>query len=196
MSTIQLELKKMDASEFNDEVMSWFRDEDLMRYYTNSKQTITREKILQHIADGEASGTSYTYGIYDTATNKPIGTIKLGPINTTHKISDLVVLIGDRSYHGKGLAIQAIQLGNALAFEHYGLRKLFGGMFASNIQSIKAYLRAGWVVEGIRKAHYLNNGVAEDRIEVACFNPALFTSEEIQEFTYLSLETLLDVLQK
>jgi len=47
-------------------------------------------------------------------------------------------------------------------------------MFRGNIGSVKAYTRAGWVIEGVLKGQYLVDGKAEDRILVACFNPKYF----------------------
>jgi len=156
--------------------LTWFQDEELMRFYTNSHQTHTRESLLRNIQEGTAAGTTYVFAIIERESQAFIGTIKLGPINRDHLISDLVVLIGDRRFHGQGLAVEAIRLGNAIAFEEFGLRKLFGGMFATNISSYKAYLRAGWVEEGRLKDHYLVDNQPVDRILVACFNPVFFPS--------------------
>jgi ribosomal-protein-alanine N-acetyltransferase len=173
-----LYLKKIQIENITDEVMEWFADSELMKYYTNSKNKITKDILLQSIKDGEATGNSFTYGIFYKESNECIGTIKLGPINHNHKISDLVVLLGNKNYHGKGLAVEAIQLGNTLAFDFYDLRKLFGGMYENNLSSIKAYTKAGWVIEGTLKGHYLENGKPLDRIEVGCFNPKYFTNHE------------------
>jgi RimJ/RimL family protein N-acetyltransferase len=145
-----------------------------MKYYTNSGKKITREDIVNHIIDGEISKTNYTYGIYDNSNSKCIGTIKIGTINHIHKISDLVVLIGDISYHGKGLASESISLGNKIAFDIYDIRKLYGGMYETNISSIKSYTKAGWVIEGRLSGHYLVDGNQIDRILVGCFNPKYF----------------------
>jgi ribosomal-protein-alanine N-acetyltransferase len=173
-----LYLRKIKPEDINEDVMLWFSDEELMKYYTNSKIRITKETLCKSIEDGEKTGNSFTYGIFFKENDDCIGTIKLGPINQVHKISDLVVLLGNKKYHGKGLAVEAIKLGNQLAFEFYDLRKLFGGMYENNISSIKAYTKAGWVIEGTLKGHYLENGKPLDRIEVGCFNPKYFPTNE------------------
>ncbi|MBK8472358.1 MAG: GNAT family N-acetyltransferase [Sphingobacteriales bacterium] len=170
----RLYLKKIQLNDIDDSFMEWFADEDLMRYYTNSQRKITKEDIINSIEEGEKNKNCFTYGIFYKETNDCIGTIKLGPINWVHGISDLVVLLGNRQYHGKGLAVEAIKLGNELAFQEYDIRKLFGGMYESNVASIKAYTRADWVIEGRLKGHYLNDGQVEDRILVGCFNPKYF----------------------
>jgi [ribosomal protein S5]-alanine N-acetyltransferase len=191
MNPTKITLNKITESHLTDRVMDWFQDEELMRYYTNSKKIITKSTLLDHLKKGQEDATSFTYGIFDSSNGKMFGTIKLGPINHNHRISDLVVLIGDREYHGQGLAIEAIQLGCEIAFKDFDIRKLFGGMYASNVNSVKSYLRAGWVIEGILKGHYYNNNKHEDRIEVGCFNPKYFTKEEIESATFINLETYL-----
>ncbi len=167
-------LKKLDFNEIDSRVLDWFENSDLMKYYTNSKRKITKLDLEKSIKQGELNENNYTYGIYTLEKNVLIGTIKLGPINLAHKISDLVVLLGDTDYHGKGYSVEAIELGNKLAFEVYDIRKLFGGMYESNIASIKAYTRAGWVIEGRLKGHYLEGEMALDRVLVGCFNPKYF----------------------
>lgn len=170
----RLFMRKLNPEDVSTEMSLWFADNELMRYYTNSKKVITIESIKNSIIEGANNGTLFTYGIFFKENTKLIGTIKIGPINLHHKISDLVVLIGDIDYHGKGLAIEAIKLGNQIAFDEYDIRKLFGGMYESNTSSIKAYTRAGWVIEGKLKGHYLVDEQPQDRILVGCFNPKYF----------------------
>ena len=109
------------------------------------------------------------YAVVFAESNLVIGTIKIGPVHAVHGTSDLVVLLGDVEFHGKGLAVEAIIQGNTLAFSEHNVRKLHGGMYASNAASIGAYLKAGWVIEGNLKDHYTVNGQPMDRVLVACF---------------------------
>jgi RimJ/RimL family protein N-acetyltransferase len=155
-----------------------------MKYYTNSKQVITKKNLIKSTEEGLKSKTSFTYFIVHSCTNQIIGTVKIGPINLIHKISDLVVLVGEKGNFGKGIGTEAIQLGIQVAFKNHDIRKLYGGMYASNIASIKAYTRAGWIVEGLLKGFYLNEKKAEDRILVSCFNPNYFDVDYIENAKY------------
>ena len=177
----QLYIKKIKVAEITKRVMDWFNDDQLMKYYTNSRRQITKISLLSAIEDGEKKGNQFTFGIYHKEENILIGTLKIGPINFNHKTSDLVALIGDRNYLGRGFAPKAITLGNKLAFDYFDIRKLYGGMYESNVPSIKAYLKAGWLVEARLKGQYVVDGKTEDRIEVGCFNPKYFSEEIIQE---------------
>jgi RimJ/RimL family protein N-acetyltransferase len=177
----RLYLREIKPADLDDKVMLWFEDEELMKYYTNSKSKITKDSLLKSIDDGKKQGNLFTFGIFHIENKCLIGTVKLGPINFNHKTSDLATLIGDRSFLGKGLAVDAIKLGNELAFSHFDIRKLFGGMYISNIPSIKAYTRAGWLIEGRLKGQFLVDGNSEDRLLVACFNPKYFSENELLE---------------
>lgn len=176
-----LYLKEIQIEELTDSVMAWFADKDLMKFYTNSQKTITKDSLIASIEKGKAEGNVYTYGIYSIQGDILIGTVKLGPINKVHKTSDLATLIGNRDFLGKGLAPEAIKLGNQLAFSVFDLRRLATSMYFSNIASIKAYVRAGWLVEGRLKGYYCVNGKSEDQILAGCFNPKYFTDAEIEE---------------
>ncbi len=182
-SSERLHLLEFEESLLSNQVLSWFQNPELMKYYTNSKVKITKERLLNAITAGKVEENNYTYFIVHTESEKIIGTIKLGPINKHHKISDLVALIGETGY-GRGIGTEAIKLGIRLAFEKYDIRKLFGGMYASNIASIKAYTRAGWIVEGLLHGHYLNGNNNEDRILVGCFNPKYFSENEMNNAKY------------
>lgn len=179
MDSERIYLKKITPEDFTPAVIEWFKDPELMKYYTNSGSAISLENILESIRSGEETGTAFTYGIFLKETNEMIGTVKIGTIIKSHAISDLATLIGNKNYQGKGLACEAVRLGTTLAFENYKIRKLFSGMYASNISAVKTYVKAGWVVEGSLKGHYQVDGRNEDRVLVGCFNPAFFTEDEI-----------------
>lgn len=184
LSSKRLHLMEFDKKIIDKKVMSWFSNVQLMKYYTNSKQAITKEILIKSIEEGLKFKSSFSYFIVHSSTNRVIGTIKIGPINLFHKTSDLVVLIGEKGDFGKGIGTEAIQLGVKVAFQNHDIRKLFGGMYASNIASIKAYTRAGWIVEGVLKGFYLNEKKAEDRILVGCFNPDYFDIDYIEKAKY------------
>lgn len=171
-------LRKIEIADITDSVMEWFKDKELMEFYTNSDKTISEDSLVKSIKE---KANVITFGIFTNDKSTLIGTIKLGPINFTHRISDLVILIGNRNYLGRGLAVESLKLGNELAFEEYDIRKLYGGMFESHIASIKAYTRADWLIEGKLKGFYFKDDKNEDRILVSCFNPEYFSQSEIEE---------------
>jgi len=172
MSEISIYVRELKKEDVTEEYVKWFSDSVVNEYLTS--RNITIQDAVDYIEFGKSEKQYYVYGIFDASNQKHIGNLKVGPIDLNHGTSDLVTVIGDRNYWGKGLATKAIRLGNTIAFETYDIRKLSGGIAENNIGSIKAYTRAGWIVEAILKGHHLINGMPQDRVVVSCFNPKYF----------------------
>lgn len=175
----RLIIRTLVESDITDEYVGWHANDEHTKFYSSSGKSFTKDFLLNELKAAHDSGDLFIFGLFFKENNKLIGNIKIGPVSKRHKTSDLVVFIGDTNFLGKGLAVEGIRLGNQMAFEALGIRKLFGGMFYSNMASVKAYTRADWVIEGVLKGQYLVDGKTEDRILVACFNPEFFNINEI-----------------
>ena len=176
-------LKELEEENFDERYVSWHQSEHTV-FYTASRRKFTKEDLLAEYRRGKELNNIYHYGIFMKKDDSLIGVLKLGVINWHDKTSDMIVFIGDKDYLGKGLAEQAINEGNKLAFNKHKLRKLYGGMFKGNVGSVKAYLKADWVIEGILKNQYVHEEAEQDRILVACFNPSLYNDTYYKEGLY------------
>jgi RimJ/RimL family protein N-acetyltransferase len=173
---MKLLLRPLETADIDDRFVSWYQNDDRhLDYFTGSRRSFSRDDLLEWIGRSKESNTHLYLISGDNGVH--IGTIKIGPVDLVNKTSDLVCLIGNRDYLGRGLARQAIALGNKIAFEELDIRRLHGGMYESNVASIKAYTRAGWIIEGRMKGYYWVDGKPMDRICVACFNPSYFQKE-------------------
>lgn len=175
----KLFIRPLECGDITQEYIEWHKNDEHTKFYSSSGKKFTKDFLLNELKTANESETFFIFGLFYKENKKLIGNIKIGPVSQRHKTSDLIVFIGDMNYLGKGLAVEGIKLGNQMAFENLGIRKLFGGMFYSNIASVKAYTRADWIIEGVLKGHYLVDGEAEDRILVGCFNPKLFEVAKI-----------------
>lgn len=173
-------LKRLTEADITPEYVSFFANEEHTKYMYQSKRVITAEHLKTELDTGYQTGNYHIYGVFDCASETCIGNIRVGIITHAHKISDLAIFIGHKNFIGKGLAQEAIRLGNELCFTKYDFRKLHGGMFAENMASVKAYLKTGWVIEGVLQAQYWVNSAPMDRYCVACFNPKYFSAEFLQ----------------
>ena len=93
-----------------------------------------------------------------------VGNIKLAPIDRRHGQGEIGVLVGEPEAWGRGLASGAIAQLASIAREELGLRKLTAGCYASNAGSERAFVKAGFAVEGRRPAHFLLDGRPEDLV--------------------------------
>lgn len=168
----RIELRPLTEADVTDEYLQWFSDSVVTEFLDS--RGFDRDEAIAYQRLGRETKSYFMFAVIDIESGIHIGNVKLGPINWAHRISDLVTVIGRREFWGKGYATDAITEGNKIAFEQFDLRKLSGGIADGNIGSVKAYTRAGWVIEARLKGHHLIDGEPRDRIVVSCFNPKYF----------------------
>lgn len=175
--SIELRIRPLQLDDIDDEYCSWYENDDgHLDYFSGSGKQFNREILLDDYATNLKSKNNFYYLIV-TDNGTKIGNVRIGPIDYKNKTSDIPCLIGNRSFIGKGMGAKAIAMACDIAFKKHDIRRLHGGINAKNISAIKAHIKAGWFVEGVSQGYYLTNGVAEDRICVACLNPLYFQTK-------------------
>jgi RimJ/RimL family protein N-acetyltransferase len=175
-------LRELKHTDVTNGYLGWFKDNLVTSFLEVDGNLLTKKMVTDYIDEGTNTGNYFMYAICLVDTGEHLGNLKVGPINKKHGVSDLVCVIGDRNFWGVGLATEAIQLGNKLAFEKYDIRKLHGQIYADNIGSVKAYCKAGWIIEGVIKGRYLVNNQPMDQLLVSCHNPKYFNPPGQDEY--------------
>lgn len=171
----EIALRPLTLEDIDDTYCSWYQNSDgHLDFFTGSGRTFNKEILKDDFQKGRDSGSWFYFIAEDLTSKERIGNVKIGPIDKKNKTSDLVCLVGNRKFVGKGMASKIISMANKIAFEKFDLRRLHGGMYSTNVASIKAYVRAGWEIEGVFKGYYLFNCQPVDRICVCCLNPTYF----------------------
>jgi RimJ/RimL family protein N-acetyltransferase len=183
-------LRDLTHNDVNDYYLSWFKDNTVTSFLEVDGNTLTKKMVEDYIDLGNTSKSYSMQAICLVENDLHIGNLKIGPINHKHRVSDLVCVIGDKNYWGKGLASDAIAQGNKMAFEKYDIRKLHGQIYADNIGSIKAYCKAGWIVEGVIEGRYLVNDKPMNQVLVSCNNPKYFNPEQTDSSIVLLQEMI------
>jgi len=145
MDNINLLIRPLKLKDINKNYISWFSDRKVTEYL--EARNISIKDSEQYLIKGIKNCTYYIYAICDENSKAHIGNIKIGPIRRLDGVSDLVTLIGDKSYWGKGLASKAIKIIIQKSFIEGGMRKFSASIDSNNIASLKSYQKAGFKVE-------------------------------------------------
>lgn len=165
-------LRPLNENDVNSDYLGWFADDDVTAFLEVNGKELTKEIVIEYIRTGLNTGKYFMYAICLCENDRHIGNLKVGPIIQKHQVADLPCVIGDKSQWGKGLATEAIAIGSRIAFEDHNIRKLTGQIYANNIGSIKAYCKAGWIIEGVNQSRYILDGMEMDQVIVSFFNPS------------------------
>lgn len=102
-------------------------------------------------------GDLYRFLIYTLADDRLIGFINLWP-NNTDRDCWIGIGIGEASERGKGYGTDAMRIALRYIFEELEMERASLGVFADNVRAVRAYQRAGFVVEGRQREDTLRDG--------------------------------------
>ncbi len=88
--------------------------------------------------------------------------MKIGPINWIHRLPAIGLMIGVKDCWGTRYATDAIKLISDYGFRVLNLHKITASCYGSNSGSAKAFIKAGFFEEGVRKSHFFSDGKYED----------------------------------
>lgn len=164
-------LREVRPSDVNDNYYRWMNDPEVTQYLESRFYPNSLEGLREYVASKLGDRDNVFLAIVLKDGDRHIGNIKLGPINWIHRFADVGILIGEKDCWGKGYATEAIRLVVDYAFRVLNLHKLTAGCYELNQDSIKAFQKAGFAVEGIRKYHFYYKGVYIDDILLGMINP-------------------------
>lgn len=157
-------LRKICSSDVTETYHAWMINPDVTRFLENRFSAMTLEALQASVDAFLADPKTVFLAIVTRDSDRHIGNIKIGPIDANHGVADVGLILGEKDYWGCGLATEAIRLVTRYAFGALGLRRLTAGAYATNIGSIRAFEKAGFSREGVRRKHYLCDGRYVDGI--------------------------------
>ena len=177
-------LNTLSLKDATEKYVNWLNDSEVNKYLEcrMNPNPHTIETVKAYIDNMLNSMKNYLLGIFDIRYKSAmdiennvinsnfvayhIGNIKIGPINNDHRFAELGIMIGDKEYWGKGYGTKAIEKACVFALAGMKLHKLTAGMYANNIGSYKAFIKAGFKEVGTLKEHRIFNGEYVDQIIV------------------------------
>lgn len=154
----------IDPNSISEKYVSWLNQPEVNRYLELRFFKNDSQSIANFVKTLNVSSENYFFGIYLNKCGTHIGNIKLGPIDFNHLTATIGILIGDSNFWGRGLATESIVLLKDFAFQELKLIKLTAGCYSNNLGSAKAFLKAGFLQEGLLKSQVISNGTRSDVI--------------------------------
>lgn len=162
-------IQSICMEDINDTYVNWLNDPQVNQYLETRFSHQTVDSVTSFVQNIIINPNEYLFTIR-TRDNCHIGNIKVGAINTHHATGEVSLFIGDKNSWGKGYATLAIRLISHFAFSTLKIRKLSAGAYQSNIASTKAFIKAGYKMDGIKKDHCLSNNEIVDAVYVCLFS--------------------------
>jgi [ribosomal protein S5]-alanine N-acetyltransferase len=160
-------LRELELSDVNQTYVDWLNDPEVSQFLETRYEVQTLGSVHEYVEQMIVKKHELFFAICLKGNDKHIGNIKLGPINQIHKFAEVSLFIGDKNQWGKGFATTSINILSNYVFSELSLHKMMAGAYSNNIGSIRAFGKAGFIIEGTWKDQYLCDGEYVDRI---CFS--------------------------
>ena len=147
-------------------VVTWLNDPDNWKTLAIARP-VNRLREKEFIEGLYRSDTGTVLGIVINKGDRLIGTCGLHSISPVHRTAEFGIVIGDRRYQGLGFGTTATRLMLKYGFEELNLNRIELAVCADNERGIRAYRKAGFVLEGRARQALHRQGRYHDLLRFA-----------------------------
>jgi len=147
LSTERFLVRSLTAGDASERWCAWSADPDIMGPLNQAAIRMTKEQLVRYIAQHD-NDRAYLIGIFTKAMNQYIGFFMI-ETNKLHATASFNLVIGDKTYWGKGVVneVRAALLDEF--FERRDIEKACGIPLARNFPAVFNYKAQSWKLEGV-----------------------------------------------
>lgn len=146
----------------------WLRDPEVIEYSLSLFQNLhTDEQIEAWFAATLQDTSSRSLGIFSAETNQLIGYAGVAGLSATNQSGEYFLLIGEKAWWGKGVGTAVTRQVLAWGFTELGLNRIGLTVSEPNVGGVRAYAKAGFVLEGRLRQACCRNGRFHDKLVMA-----------------------------
>jgi RimJ/RimL family protein N-acetyltransferase len=161
-------LRPLDEGDY--EALKTAMDDPDVARLTGSHGEIGEERARQWMRTRKDQTDRLDLAIVDKATGEVVGEAVLNEWDPDNESCNFRILIGP-SGQGRGLGTEATRLIVGYGIEELGLHRIELGVYSFNPRAQRAYEKAGFVVEGVRRDTLLWDGEWVDSIVMSVLAP-------------------------
>lgn len=163
-------LRALNEQDILGNYSTWLNDLEITKYNSHGRFPMTVEKLLNFVQMSTQSNTSLVMAVVNIENDDHVGNISLQSINWIDRNAEIAFLLGEKSYWGKGIMLEAGKLIIKHGFNSLNLHRIYCGTSSQNIGMQKLAEKLEMTIEGIRKEALFNNGTYDDIIEYGILN--------------------------
>lgn len=147
--------------------MRWYADPEVSRLTRYQEGPMARPEIERFFHARVLGPESLAMAIHERATDRLLGTCAFSQLDGENGSALFHITIGEKDAWGRGFGTEATRLMVEHAFERLRLHRLGLSVFAFNERAIRAYRRAGFVIEGRSREAIRRDGRWWDEVEMS-----------------------------
>jgi RimJ/RimL family protein N-acetyltransferase len=147
-----------------EHVRRWWDNAEATQYMETGARPATEPMLEAFYKSATENPNVVVFVVEDADTGQPIGTSGLFEIFWPGRRAEFRILIGEPSTFDKGYGTEATRMTVAYGFSRLNMEVIHLGVNASNARAVRAYEKAGFVKEGLRRKFVFARGVYHDAV--------------------------------
>ena len=157
-------LRGLEEEDIKGNYFQWFNDQQVCEFNSHGLFPSNFKKMKLYIDHVYDSRDIILLGIFDMDNDHHIGNISLQNIDWISRNAEYAIILGDKSYWGKGVAKEASDLLIEHGFIRLNMERIYCGTAEDNVGMQKLAKYMGMKEEGIRRKAFYKNGKFKDII--------------------------------
>ena len=151
LQTKRFRLRSLKPGDASDRWRAWTKDPEVMGPLNAPMRDLSRHDLANYIATYD-SLNRYLIGVFEKESGAQIGFFVI-EVDRGHQSAMFNVVIGEKSWWGKGVVNEARAALLDFFFEQRGIEKACGTPLARNFAAVFNYKAQGWRHEGTLRGH-------------------------------------------
>ncbi len=175
---VQIQLCSFDESLLNERYLSWMSDPLITQNLIKPSSELQIKDLFEYVNSLKESDNNYIFALRTIKDGTHIGNLRIGPIDWKKRDSKFGIMIGDKSFHGKGIATEALKLTLDFVFNYLKLDTFTLEVTDNNAAAIKVYDKIGMHKIGIIEKGFKKENVQRDLL-IFQINKSQYQSKKI-----------------
>ena len=167
-------LRPLEIEDISEKYLHWVNDYDVVQGRVDITVPITRDKQIKYVKSNLERDNVALFAIIVKASGRFIGTAKFGPIDWVHRFAEHATMIGDKKSWNKGYGREVILLLLEYGFRILNMHKIYAGIVADNLASIRKNEKVGYKTEAIFKDKFFIKGRYVDHLVMSLSQDEFF----------------------
>ena len=158
----QIQLCYFEDCLINERYLSWMCDAQITQNLVKPSNELTTKDLYEYVNSLRESDNNYIFAIREIKNGMHLGNLRIGPIDWSKKDSKFGIMIGDASFHGKGIGTEALELTVDFGFNFLDLKTFTLEVTDNNIAAIKVYKKIGMRKIGLVEKGFIKENIQRD----------------------------------
>lgn len=159
-----ISLRPITEADLGERYRDWFNDTEVCQFNSHHRFPNYDEDMRRYYETTIKSHENLVLAICDKTNDLHVGNVSLQNIDTLNQSAEFAIIIGDKSYWGRGVGKEAMRLIVEHGFDQLNLHRIYCGTAEDNVGMQKLALALGFTEEGRARHELFKNGQFKDTI--------------------------------